>query len=548
MDPHPERLPLAVLIVEDSPDDAEILLWEIRKGGFDPHFRIVSDEASLRDALDAEEWEIILSDYVMPTFSGLDALALVRSRSLDIPFVIISGRVGEEVAVDAMRRGASDYLLKGHLSRLVEVIRREITESRIRREKQKAEEELWLLKKTVDSLPLGITIAGVDRTIIYANQAEAEMHGYTVSELIGQPVRVLAPPETWVDLSFDLIPTDSTRRRETVNLRKDGSRFPVYAVSTLISDSDGTTPLAMVTCSEDITERKILEMTLRRQMAAIESALDGILIIDLDGTIDYVNQACATMCGWNLTRDLMGQNWRVLYDADGVERVLSEIFPTLEREGKWHGELRARRRRGEPFPIEMSVTKVEGNGYVGVFRDITERKEIEERLAFLSTHDPLTGFFNRNHFEGEIARLEKSRLHPISVIMIDVDGLKQVNDSLGHHAGDELLLSAARAISSAFRTEDVVARIGGDEFVVLLPETDAQAVERAVERIRAKIVEINRENHHFVLSLSIGHATAWKGESFREAVKKADLLMYQDKHARRAGRGGLFSAPLETPL
>lgn len=538
MDSPSERQPLSVLIVEDSPDDAEILLWEIRKGGFEPRFRIVSDEAGMRDALDEGGWDIILSDYVMPTFSALDALTLVRERSLDIPFVVVSGRVGEEIAVDAMRRGASDYLLKGNLSRLAAVIRREIREAKIRGEKRKAEQELWLLKKTVDSLPLGITISGVDRTILYVNQAEAEMHGYTVSELIGQSVRILAPPATWVDVPFDRLPPDSTRRRETVNLRKDGTPFPVYAVSTVITDVSGELPLAMVTCSEDITERKIMEMTLRRQMTAIENALDGILIIDLHGTIDYVNQACAAMCGWNLTGELIGLNWRILFDAEGEKRVMTEIVPALERQGKWHGEVMARRRHGAPFPIELSVTTVEGNGYVGVFRDITERKAIEERLAFLSTHDPLTGFFNRIHFEGEILRLERSRLHPLSVIMIDVDGLKQVNDTGGHHAGDELLRCAARAIASAFRTEDVIARIGGDEFVVLLPGTDTEAVERAVERIRSKIDEINREPRDYPLSLSIGFATALKGESFREAVKRADALMYQDKYARRANRAG----------
>lgn len=533
-----ERIPIRVLIVEDSPDDAEILVWEIRKSGFEPHFRVVSDEPSMRDALQTDVWDIILSDYVLPSFSGLDALSLLKESSLDIPFIIISGRVGEEIAVDAMRRGASDYLLKGNLSRLGGVIGREISEARLRQEKRRAERELWLLKKTVDSLPLGITITGTDRVILYANQAEADMHGYTVQELIGQSARVLAPAETWLDVPFEKLPPDSTRRRETVNLRKDGTRFPVYAVSTLITDVSGEIPLAMVTCSEDITERKAMEVTLRRQMTAIENAMDGILIIDLDGTIDYVNQVCASMFGWNLTTELIGRNWRTLFDDDEVNQVMSEIVPALQGSGKWHGELSGVRRHGAQFVIELSVTKVEGNGYVGILRDITERKMVEERLAYLSTHDPLTGFFNRNHFEGEVIRLEKSRLHPLSVIMIDVDGLKTVNDTAGHHVGDDLLRSAARAIASAFRTEDVIARIGGDEFVVLLPETDGDAVERAVMRIREKVEEINREKNPFVLSLSIGHATARKGESFRDAVKRADSLMYRDKSARRAGRDG----------
>lgn len=535
-----EPIPLKVLIVEDSPEDAEIVLWELRKAGFAPVSLRVDERQQMLDALQSEEWQIVLSDYVMPHFSGLEALELVKQGGHDMPFIIISGRVGEDIAVEAMRAGASDYLLKGNLSRLCAVIAREIGEADLRRESKRAERELYLLKKAVENLPLGLTITDLNHKILYINPTEAEMHGYSTDELIGESTHMLAPPETWQDVHLADISLDSIRRRESINLKKDGSTFPTYIISNLVTEDAAKVPIAMVTCCEDITERKNMEMTLRRQMAAIESSMDGIIIFDHSGHLTYVNQASAETYGYNQSADFMGQGWEMLLSADDVARLKSDVLPILADVGKWSGELTGRRRSGTVFPMEISITNVEDNGYVCVFRDISERKLSEERLRYLSTHDPLTGFYNRLYFEGEMDRLNHSRQYPISVIVADVDGLKRVNDSFGHTTGDELLRCAARAIASAFRNEDMVARIGGDEFVILLPDTDQEAVMRGVERIRKKVIEINTEEREFLLSLSLGFATTSKPGTLDEAVRIGDQHMYEDKLARRCGRDDGF--------
>ena len=133
-------LPLRILIIEDSEDDAILLLRELRKGGYEPIFRRIDTAEAMNAALDDNKWDIIVSDYVMPRFSGLDALDLLKEKGLDIPFVMISGKIGEETAVKAMKAGAHDYILKGNLAKLIPVVERELGDAEVRRERTQAEE------------------------------------------------------------------------------------------------------------------------------------------------------------------------------------------------------------------------------------------------------------------------------------------------------------------------------------------------------------------------------------------------------------------------
>ncbi len=169
--------------------------------------------------------------------------------------------------------------------------------------------------------------------------------------------------------------------------------------------------------------------------------------------------------------------------------------------------------------------------------DITERKQMEERLRETSFHDALTGLYNRAFFEEEVSRLEHSRQPVASVIIADLDGLKQVNDLQGHRLGDELLRRAAAVLRRCFRAEDVVARIGGDEFAVLLPETGAAEAEAKLDSIRDALRQHNQTHADLPVHLSLGAATANFHEvSLAEAIRLADDRMYRDKSARHSGR------------
>ena len=172
----------------------------------------------------------------------------------------------------------------------------------------------------------------------------------------------------------------------------------------------------------------------------------------------------------------------------------------------------------------------------GVASNITEKKRQEEELNYLSTHDTLTGLFNRAYFDAEMMRVANCRHYPISIVIADIDGLKTVNDCLGHTKGDQLIKEAALALQQAFRGEDVVARIGGDEFAVILQKANEASVKEAIKRVRTFQAVINQDMNDHSLSISLGSATAENSEQLSSAFKLADSRMYYYK-IRRKQRG-----------
>ncbi|MDO9546055.1 MAG: diguanylate cyclase [Pelolinea sp.] len=164
---------------------------------------------------------------------------------------------------------------------------------------------------------------------------------------------------------------------------------------------------------------------------------------------------------------------------------------------------------------------------------MTKLRASQQNLAFLSTHDTLTGLYNRLFFETEFLRLEKSRQFPISIIMADVDELKMVNDDFGHETGDQVLKNVAALFSDVFRQEDIVSRFGGDEFVILLPDSDASTAKKIIKRIKKQINEYNQKHSDLPINVSLGVSTANQGESLKGHLKNADTLMYQEKQKRK---------------
>lgn len=169
-----------------------------------------------------------------------------------------------------------------------------------------------------------------------------------------------------------------------------------------------------------------------------------------------------------------------------------------------------------------------------ISKEITERKQMEEELRHLSTHDLLTGLYNRNFFEVEMERIQKSRSQPVAILLADLDGLKTINDTQGHQAGDKLLRQVARNLQEVFRESDIIARIGGDEFAVLLPNTEPDTTQSLIERLRMKFSQSSDPS----ISVSIGYSDNRKKNQLSEVMRDADDLMYREKESHKAKKNG----------
>ena len=305
----------------------------------------------------------------------------------------------------------------------------------------------------------------------------------------------------------------------------------------------------MVSLSDN-TELRERELTLsiveNNYWEIFNATHDAVFVHDAyTGAIVEANRAVEKMYGYsreevffmNVHDFSSGEPPYALDDAIAWIRKASEEGP---QSYEWLGK----KRSGELFWAEVSLTPshIGGEGRVlSVVRDISDRKEIEKKLQYLSYHDSLTGLYNRSFFETEFARIEKGRRYPVSVIVADLDGLKQVNDIHGHEAGDKLIKSAADVLNSMFRTEDLVARIGGDEFVVLLLESDDKATSALQDRVREAERRLNGESRVVQVRFSLGSATAYLPAEVESLMNRADKRMYEDKTANKQGGNVLCS-------
>jgi len=288
--------------------------------------------------------------------------------------------------------------------------------------------------------------------------------------------------------------------------------------------------LETVAHERTLAEERISEVILQQQ-----TILDNIPNIawlkDRDGRYVAANEPFSKAFGV-AAQDLAGKN-----DHD--------IYPP-ERAVKYENDSREAMASGTRTYFEETIADEEGNlqyvekietpifndtgaviGVIGIAHDITSRKVVEVALRHDSTHDILTGLYNRAFYDEELERHAHSRMFPVSIVMADVNGLKTVNDTMGHAAGDRLVRLAARIILGAFRAEDIVARIGGDEFSVILPRTDKNVAEEAVRRIMSCPEIINGQ-----VSIAFGIASAKNKDQLAEALKLSDERMYRDKRCR----------------
>jgi len=384
---------LRVLMVEDSKDDAFLIMRELRRSGCASVFERVDTAEDIRVALDEQEWDVIISDYSMPSFSGSDALEVLKEHGLDIPFILVSGKIGEETAVEIMRAGAHDFVRKDALFRLVPAVERGIREAEMRREHHETQEALReseeKFKSVFENVPTGIYRTSPDGQILMANPALVHMLGYTSPEDLG--TRNLEKNGFYFSLSRrrfkELIEKEGEIKDfESVWKRRDGSLIHVRENAKAIREEDGGV-LYYEGTVEDITERKQAEKAQEKSEEKyrnlIEKAEDGIFIRQGKRFV-YVNDSLCKMFGYQRNEIGSIDNFLELVADESREFILARDEKLTKGEGiSPQYEFVGKTKHGEKIYLSGTITPIDYNGKParqGIVRDITEQKEHERHL------------------------------------------------------------------------------------------------------------------------------------------------------------------------
>ncbi len=280
---------------------------------------------------------------------------------------------------------------------------------------------------------------------------------------------------------------------------------------------------------DDITERKRRERQLKLTQFSVDNASLAIFWVNSAGEIEYVNETACERLGYN-QQELM--NMEVFQiDAKLSRERWDESWQKLKAKGSIKLESKHMTSDDEIIPVEVTrhYLQFQEEEYEFAYaQDISARREREERINYLLYHDQLTGLYNHRFLQKEMERLDTERQLPLSIIMVDVNGLKLVNDSYGHNKGDELLHKAADILQNSVRSEEIIARWGGDEFVILLPGTSRQEAEKVFERIKEKCRKTEKDDLPVSLGMGIG-VKKEPDESIEETLNEADDNMYKDK-------------------
>src|SRR5258706_1434714 len=390
---------LRILVVEDVPNDAELALWELKRAGIEVDARRVETAAAYRRELEEFKPQLILSDFTMPNFDGTEALAIARERFPDIPFIFVSGSVGEEYVIGAMKQGAHDYVMKTNLVRLSSAVERAIQEQQQRTARRDTEYALRaseLRKRSIveSALDCIITVDAQIR-IIEFNPAAEKAFGYEREEILGRELAELVVPAGMREahrrgLKHFLATGEGPilgRRIEVSALRKDGSEFPVELTVVPIRLPDQTLFSAYIS---DITERKRIEEEVRETRNFLASIFDNIpnmIFVKDAGELRFVrlNPAGEKLIGYS-EKELLGKN-----DYDLFPKDEADFFVAKDRETLASGE--------RLFVVEETITAKDGTRkllqtkklpmlgkdgtpqyLLGFSEDITERKQAELRL------------------------------------------------------------------------------------------------------------------------------------------------------------------------
>jgi diguanylate cyclase (GGDEF)-like protein/PAS domain S-box-containing protein len=431
-----------------------------------------------------------------------------------------------------------------------------------------------LFEAICQTSPDAVVVADADGKIVFANQRVHELFGYEAQHLAGKKVEVLVPRRIrgHTKLREDYDKEPSVRHmgtRPIVTARhKNGADIPVdISLSPLLLNGGGEVTRFTQAVIRDAAARWEGRKDELARSVAIESAANGIVITDTRGLIQWVNPAVCRMTGYS-SKELVGQNPRILKSGHHDAAFYKNIWETVAAGHTWYGDIENRRKDGTLYFEEQHISPVHGDDgaithYIGIKHDVTARKATEKKLQEANeelalrlaentslqeilreeaVHDPLTGLYNRRYLQEtlprEVARARREKID-LSIVAIDLDGFKNVNDTLGHAAGDEVLEVLGDLFRATTRQSDLVCRMGGDEVLVVMPQMPLDmAAKRGHEWLAAfqeKQKELPDRTADLICTFCAGITNVRPDDTDVDAIlKRADDALYAAKRQGRA--------------
>lgn len=426
---------------------------------------------------------------------------------------------------------------------------------------RESQEHLRLLRKLSDTLPDMIWLKSIDGRYLFGNKALCEFVGCEPGQLIGRTDAdlfdaAMASCFAHQDMATGL--GDGLKVFEqSVHDHRSGRTLLLQVSKTMVSEGQDT-PIGIMGIARDITQQRARDRELRQAASVFTHAREGIMITTPDGAIVDVNQAFSRITGY-AREEVIGQNPRLFHSGRQEAVFYRRMWQSMADQGYWSGELWNRRRNGEIYPQQMTITAVHDEAgtlqqYVALVHDVSEQKAYEQQLRHAAHFDALTGLPNRVLL-GEM--MAEQTLHAqqhglrMAVAYLDLDGFKDINDAHGHAVGDAFLFETAQRMAGCLVEGDVLARIGGDEFIVLL--NDVGGIEQARQRVDTLLPaasgKVVIEGHALQVTVSIGLALD-RGDGRIDAellVRQADHAMYQAK-LQGKNRCCLFEAESEREM
>lgn len=400
-------------------------------------------------------------------------------------------------------------------------------------------------KEYFDNMPSGVVVLDEYGIVREFNPVAAEFFGFMPDKMYSVSFRSLLSHTSFADFSkaFSGFKADSNKNVSRFHLLqlKDRRQFSITLHKIRPHDSNKIIMVGSLT----VADMALTEYSGYLAALAVDQLREGVVITDENGSILRVNSAFSEITGYS-REEVLGENPRILKSGRHPHTFYANMWQQISHHGWWQGEVWNKRKSGHIYPQWLQISRIfepatQKVFYISTLSDISERKEHQNQLDRLAHYDVLTGLMNR-HFvkitlQNLLERCSNESKNMLAVMFIDLDHFKQVNDQYGHHEGDLVLQDAAHRILASVRHTDIVGRIGGDEFVVILSRLnerdEADAVAHKIIEMVSSPYHINDNSHH--LSASIGVACfPDDGNSVEDLMRRADAAMYRSKHNGRA--------------